>query len=363
VIEFVLAHADLARMRFAHSPIRELMASLRVLHDPTRQHMYATWLSGVRGRLGELRLDLLLALAPVGPSTLDFVLPRPATTWEVLADELATVVATSPAVVRAELESVYQGQGRQLPAAVRPLYDDPDGQLPVVAEELDRYWRVAVAPVWQRLRAVCMADLAYRTEQFAGAGIARVLGDLHREMTYVDDRLLVDKSWCCQHRVDLTGAGMVLVPCVFTWPTLTVQCCRVDVPVLSYPPRGVAQPWGLVTTEPDEQDEPLCALLGRTRTVLLATLGLPATTTELAARLGLSPAAVSQHLKILKQTALVTSRRHGRAVLYQRTAAATALLTAVRTDPGRGCREPDVTEFRGARADHNGAHAAPARPG
>jgi hypothetical protein len=62
----VLAHTDLARVRFAHSPVEELVASLRVLHDPRRQHMFGRWLASVQGRLDGLRLDLLTALAPTG---------------------------------------------------------------------------------------------------------------------------------------------------------------------------------------------------------------------------------------------------------------------------------------------------------
>jgi DNA-binding transcriptional ArsR family regulator len=60
------------------------------------------------------------------------------------------------------------------------------------------------------------------------------------------------------------------------------------------------------------------------------------TTTQLAEQLGLSPAAVSQHLKILNNAALVTARRHGRTVLYQRTQAVTALLTAIPSDQASG---------------------------
>jgi hypothetical protein len=66
MIEIVLAHTDLARVRFAHSPVEELVASLRVLHGPRRQHMYGGWLSAVQGQLSGLRLDLLTALAPTG---------------------------------------------------------------------------------------------------------------------------------------------------------------------------------------------------------------------------------------------------------------------------------------------------------
>jgi DNA-binding transcriptional ArsR family regulator len=85
-----------------------------------------------------------------------------------------------------------------------------------------------------------------------------------------------------------------------------------------------------------DQTDPLSALVGKTRARLLVTLGLPRTTTQLAAQLGLSPPAVSQHLKVLKDAALVTGRRRGRMVLYQRTAAATTLLNAIRTSERAG---------------------------
>jgi len=77
-------------------------------------------------------------------------------------------------------------------------------------------------------------------------------------------------------------------------------------------------------------------LVGRTRAALLASLDLPRTTTQLAAELGLSQAAVSQHLKILHNAALVTAQRRGRMVLYQRTPAATTLLATIPTDQATG---------------------------
>jgi hypothetical protein len=75
VIEIDMAHTDLAQLRFAHSPVRELVASMRVLHDRSRHQMYGAWLSTVRGRLGGLRVDLLTALAPSTPYSLDFAAP------------------------------------------------------------------------------------------------------------------------------------------------------------------------------------------------------------------------------------------------------------------------------------------------
>jgi DNA-binding MarR family transcriptional regulator len=331
MIEIVLAHSDLARVRFAHSPVEELVASLRVLQEPGRQLMYGRWLSAARRRLDGLRLELLFALAPTGRYLPAFLFPPSTQPWGVLAEELEQIAASPPAMVRAELDKVREG--RSLPAVLAPLYQDPAGQLPAVVEELARYWQAAVEPVWQRVRAVCAADLAYRMEQFADGGLARLLANLHPDLSFTDELLRIDKPHHCSHRFDLAGTGIVLVPCAFTWPTLSVDCCGVDQPALIYPPRGVAELW---QDTQGEQGDPLSALVGRTRASLLASLDLPRTTTQLAEQLGLSPAAVSQHLKILHNAALVTARRRGRMVLYQRTAAATTLLAAIPSEKATG---------------------------
>jgi DNA-binding transcriptional ArsR family regulator len=331
MIELVLDHADLARVRFAHSPIREAVASLLVLQDPRRQPMYGRWLSTVRPQLAGLRLELLVALVPAGRYLPSFLLPPPARPWPVLTDELDAVTATHPAVVRAELDLVRDQ--RPLPGVLRTLYQDPAAHLPVVANELERYWQVAVEPFWPRMRALGAADLAYRMERFADGGLTRVLEGLHPDVSFTDDVLQIDKPHHCSHRLDLTGTGIVLVPCAFIWPTVLVECCGVDQPSLTYPPRGVAELW---EDPSDEVTDPLSALIGRTRATLLASLDLPRTTTQLAAQLGLSPPAVSQHLKVLKDTALVTARRRGRMVLYQRTPTATTLLEAIRSHEQTG---------------------------
>jgi DNA-binding transcriptional ArsR family regulator len=331
MIEIVLAHSDLARVRFAHSPVEELVASLRVLQDPGRQLMYGRWLSAVRPRLDGLLLELLFALAPTGRYLPTFLFPPQTQPWGVLADELERIAASPPAVVRAELDKVREGQ--PLPAVLAPLYDDPASQLPAVVGELARYWRAAVEPFWQRVRALCTADLAHRMEQFADGGLARVLANLHPDLAFTGELLRIDKPHHCSHRFDLAGTGIVLVPCAFTWPSLGVDCCDVDQPALAYPPRGVAELWQDTGVE---QGDPLGALVGRTRAALLATLALPRTTTQLATQLGLSPAAVSQHLRILHNAALVSAQRRGRMVLYQRTAAATTLLAAIPSDQDTG---------------------------
>jgi DNA-binding transcriptional ArsR family regulator len=73
----------------------------------------------------------------------------------------------------------------------------------------------------------------------------------------------------------------------------------------------------------------LGALLGRTRARTLVALRDTGTTGELARRLGVSPASVSQHVHALAATNLVRSHRAGNQVLHMLTPLGTALLTGV----------------------------------
>jgi DNA-binding transcriptional ArsR family regulator len=95
-------------------------------------------------------------------------------------------------------------------------------------------------------------------------------------------------------------------------------------PAIVYAPRGVAALWAPERRPADA----LADLLGRRRAGILAGLGEPATTQELARRLAASPAGVSEHLAVLRRAGLVRGRREGRAVHYARTAAGDALVRA-----------------------------------
>ena len=71
-------------------------------------------------------------------------------------------------------------------------------------------------------------------------------------------------------------------------------------------------------------------LLGRARADLLEALRSPATGTDLARSLGVTPSAVSQHLRVLREAGLIARVRSGRRVLYATTALGLALLDGAR---------------------------------
>jgi DNA-binding transcriptional ArsR family regulator len=324
MIEMVLAPADLGRVRFGHSPVRELVSSLRSLQDPARRDVYATWRRTLAGRLDGLDMELLRALSPVSRHAWSFLGPVITTQWADLDDELDRIAATPPEAVRAEIDEYTEGKA--IPEPLRALRAEPERQLKVVVAEMHAYWQAAIAPVWSQVRALTVADLVSRMELFSVSGLAGVLGQLHAEVSFRGDRLYIDKPHHCVQRYDLNGRGVLLVPCAFTWPTLMVACCGAEQPSLIYPTRGAATVGEEVRDM--ERVDPLEGVIGRGRASILAALAEPRSTSGLAVLIDVSPSAVSQHLKVLKAAGLVTSLRRGRHVLYQRTAAAAALLQA-----------------------------------
>lgn len=89
-----------------------------------------------------------------------------------------------------------------------------------------------------------------------------------------------------------------------------------------YPARGIG---GLWTESAGRTPDALARLLGRGRADVLCALGEPAGTSALANRLSLAPSSVSAHLSALRAAGLLTSRRYGHQVLYERTPLGIAL--------------------------------------
>lgn len=329
MIEILLGPEDLTRIRFARSPLEELVHSVPVLAGTRRLPMHRPWLAMARPRVTGLDLGVLLALAR-GPRVVpDFLAPSPGAMTGDFADELDDIAATPADAVRASLDELRTPQG--LPAALRPLHEHPERELRRLVDTMAAYWRAAIEPVWPRLRALSDADLAHRAHMLTVGGLAKVFADLHPEVEFAPpNRLLIGKP----HKAvrEPSGRGLMLVPCVFAWPRLLVLHNEPYQPTLTYSPRGIGRLWtdGTGGTDgthsADTLAQPLGELMGRSRAALLTQLDLPLTTTQLASYLGVSAPAVSQHLAVLRRCRLVTSRRSGRWILHQRTPLAAELL-------------------------------------
>ncbi|MGW0028553.1 DUF5937 family protein [Streptomyces sp. NPDC003314] len=320
--ELSFSAADLAQTRFAVSPLWEVVTSFRVLAQRSDSAPHQRWAAQVRPRIVRAGLDRgrLAALVPARGFLADFLNPTPAGPFPTLGAELDAVRRTPAGQVREDLRklAVEGGDGGRL----QSLYDDPEGVLPKVADEIETYWELALAPYWARIQKVLEADVFHRARQVAEHGSARVLSELHETVRWDDGTLRLVRRHCALTR-DQVGSGLLLVPSVFAWPRILTRSVHPDPPQLAYPARGFGTVWESRTTAATDA---VAAVLGRSRTLLLAALDTPASTTQLATHSGLSAAGVSQHLIALRNAGLVTAHRSGRSVLYARTSVADQLL-------------------------------------
>lgn len=304
--------ADLARVRFAVFPLWEAMAAVRALVAPQTRTHHLPWLEAVRPLLGDLDLMPLLALQPRRGYTPDFPTPVPSRPLSSVRDQLAAVRATPLAQVRQEVRRALVDRGGEpVPSGGDDLLGDPGRTRARVADALESVWDTLVAPHWPQLRDLLEADIFHHGGLLAERGLEHVLPLLHRAIRWRGDAVVIDSP--DRQTRDLAGAGLLLVPSAFTWPSPAVVIDEPHVPALVYPARGVAELWQPLTSDATES---LSRLLGRTRATLLASLREPASTTTLARRHGLAAATISEHLAAMRDGGLVTSRRHRHSVLY-----------------------------------------------
>jgi DNA-binding transcriptional ArsR family regulator len=251
----------------------------------------------------------------------DFLTPPPDTPRATLEDGYATIRATKADQVRKEVGWAFPGG--HMPAAAQALVDDPVAGLERLIAQMDAYWKRAIAPWWERIVTALEADVAHHARGLAAGGPLAAVADLHSRVHWRAGAVEVEHAYDAE--VELDGRGLLLVPAAFVWPGLWAMLDPPWQPAIVYAPRGLGTLW-----EPPGRKRAgaLDGLLGRRRARILAELGAPASTTELAARLHASAAGVSEHLAVLRRAGLVAAAREGRAVLYVRTEAGDALVRA-----------------------------------
>ncbi|MGH3600617.1 MAG: DUF5937 family protein, partial [Pseudonocardiaceae bacterium] len=283
-----LNRADLVNIRFAISPLTELWQSVRALQNPDVRAMHAPWLAQAHRTNAELDLAVLTALQPSTGYSPDFIAPPPDTPSPDFDAELSRVLATPPELVRLEISQVFRG--REVPAALRPFLEQPDGALHALGELLRAYWMCLIAPHWERIRAMLEGDVHYRAQQNASGGARAVFADIDASVRYDESTLLLDKPWSGAICPD--GRGLLFMPSVFVWPHLAVIEEDPWQPTLIYAARGSGLLWEPSGSAPDA----LAALIGSRRAWVLAALDVPRSTADLAGELGVSPGSISQHL-------------------------------------------------------------------
>ena len=328
MIRLELGVEDLADTRFGISPLTETVFSLWALTDPsctrpTCRGSAASVAGSTRtmrgccprwwGAVARVRT---FAAAP-SRALPDFLTPRPEKFIARFEDELAAVRATAPEIVRRDLRATHAPDPPpdRLRAVARSNNRATLKLLGTICDALERHWERAIAPTWPQMQLVLEADTTYRARQLATGGARLLFADMHPNLRW-DNGVLTIQEMISEGTIAAAGRGLLLVPSIFAYKPVP-PLDPTEPPSVGYPSRGVATLWAPASAA---DAGALAELLGRPRARVLQMLAEPLPTLELARRLEVTPSAVSQHLKVLRATGLVTSARDRRHVLYRRSA-------------------------------------------
>ena len=319
-----LSLQDLTRIGLAAAPdpLGELACSLQVLQRRDgAAAAFNRWRHRVWQGLPESAPVLLWLCRPDAPIP-EFLVPA-AGRYE-LEHGLAAVAKTDPLRLKTGLRHLLVNH--DLPAWASGLPDGDTAGLPRLVQAMRDYFEFALAPGWDTVRAQVEADLGMRAQLVVRGGADALLSSLRPMVRWLAPVLeaddLVVGEWGSR------GCGLVLLPTCFATGPSIVPAANGGPARLLYP--AVRQ---LTHTPPPcrprrAPGHALADLLGPTRAAALTILAVGCSTSELAARLGVSPSAVSKHTTVLREAGLISTHRDRNTVLHSLTPLGSALLDA-----------------------------------
>jgi DNA-binding transcriptional ArsR family regulator len=321
VLRIFFTTDDIARTRLAAAPdpLWETVLSMHALRNQ-KDGSLSAWRRSVAGELRAAGpppgLRTLFALNPATGYFPDFLTPSPADSLEAGLELLAR---TPTALIRRDLDVL--AAVRPLPGPVRELVSARDGAEAMrrLVQAIRDYFDVAIAPMWSQVSVSIATDLSRRMRAVAARGTQGLLDGLHPTVRWSRDMVEVDYPVDQEMRLD--GRGLLLVPSFFCWRYPVTLLDPSLPPVLIYPAERE-----LSRRMSDASRQALAALLGSTRAAALSAMGTGCSTTELARRIGVSPAAASQHATVLRNAGLIASRREANTMMHSVTPLGSALL-------------------------------------
>lgn len=313
---------DLERTQIAErvDPLWEIVFSRLRLTEGDSGILLEPWRRDVR-RHGDRQVirsgvRLLAVLSPLGPYFPDFLTPPEG------ADGLAPALEAIRGTPRHRLREEFRllAGVSPTPSWTRPLAEGCDGALGEVTDALARYHAAVIEPYG------ALIEEAVETDRLHRSGAASVEGLLHGMWPLMNwQPPVLEVQYAYSRDLHLNGRGLRLVPSYFCRRTPVAFADPELPPTVVYPVHH-DWTWQRQLASGRRQDGALAALLGTTRSAVLAAVGAGATTTELAERLGASPSSVSRHTTVLREAGLLTTERQGLSVLHQRTVLGSALL-------------------------------------
>jgi DNA-binding transcriptional ArsR family regulator len=311
-----LTFEDLARVRIAETAHRgtELLFSLDVQHTRPRDLRFHRWLRTSQRSHAATHLSQLLAVQALP----GFLCPLVTPDWQ---DTILNATRADPGTRRSALQRL--AAIREPTPFARALADNQDHARNLFARSLGAYQRTALDDWMPQVDALVSAERRDR-ERLAAKGPGQLLRSLHPLITWEPPVLNVASA--LDGDVDLNGRGLTIQPTVFglsrPW-FLSIDAPRDEavlfIPLRHLPPLGDHEPAAPAS---------LIRLLGRTRATVLRIIAddPSAGTGNIARHLDCSPATISEHTTVLRDSGLITTVRDGQSVQHTVTDLGTAVL-------------------------------------
>jgi DNA-binding transcriptional ArsR family regulator len=326
---------------FAYSPLLETVLSLHVLREPKHHPLQHEWVRRMRGLPPDVKRDVARFGFLYRGLVTELVTASGDAGYRSFDEELELLRACDAAeAALGMLRPVWDHGGKRDARLLRRprvregalataalleadvdlvagVFDRPLEVLEEFAGFLQRYWDVAFEDEWSAMEPRLADAVGRAGREIATRGLFDYLRGLSPQLLIDAKRRELRRDLPHEHLVEVgPGAELVLVPSVFAWPHVLVNC---DPP---WPP-GIVFPAPFLREEtrvglpPAELADVLRALADDTRLRALRLIAAkPRSTQELAPLVGISEAGLSKHLRLLARTGLLTTRRDGYYVLY-----------------------------------------------
>lgn len=306
-----LTEDDLKRVTLAQgpAPLWETVMSLRAPLRPGRGDPPSDRQRWANGRARHATRLVRSLVPPVG--YLPDLLTPPETGLQLEAG-IDAVLSTPRRRVREELGLLLADARNHPPSPLtRALAEGGARALAELGDVLRAYHGAVIAPLDRHVRAAFEQAVAPSVGRLLTGGLEALLGNLHERIHWRDPVLELDRPGQ-DDDVHLDGRGVHLLPSHFC-PEVPTVYADTTLPCTIVFAMGHGTAWRPPDpgTRPDRDS--LAPLLGATRALVLRSIAAEhrGGTTDLAGRLGISPATVSHHVAALRSAGLVRTERTG----------------------------------------------------
>jgi len=315
--------------------------SLHVLSQPKHHPLQHPWVRRARTLPPELRREIAAFRFAYDGFVPEFLMPSPASHYRGFEEDLRDLGQLDDSTLALGfLRPLYDHRGERDerlfgdpgvrahvlagaatlggdPELASLIFESPRELAERFAGLLAAYWEAAFEEEWRALEPRLAETVHEAGRRIAGDGVYDYLTGLSAQLLIDPSRREIRRDLPHEHTVEVgPRSELVLIPSVFVWPHVRVNCDPPWPPAIVYP-APFALAGGKAKLPSEDVVHVLRALADDTRLRALKLIASgERSTQELAPLIGISEAGLSKHLRLLARAGLVRPRRDGYYVLY-----------------------------------------------